>query len=132
MDDSEIAGILLAAVIVLALIITVLYIIISYRLWKRSPEAERRNFCLNRIFRHNMESRERKKVDKQNKRNLDIEVNGSGSVEGCDNKVFTTAGYSNVQDDVVLNPASVTLEVPRSPIRKSAGTYSVVDLNDDG
>lgn len=106
----------------------------SYRYWKRLPDEERRKYCLNNVYRKYLQYSEKKKASKQNERNLKVstcmatEYTQNNPETGSDNKVFTTVNYN--KSDGNTSPESVTLDIHGSPLRKSAETYSIVDLSD--
>lgn len=134
MIGPELTGIIVAVVgIFIVVAVILLSIIISYRIWKKSPRAERRKFCLHHVFKNYWQTSEDDKAIHENKRNLKIsqtiEHPTINTEQGSDNQVFTTVSYSDNQ--AVINP-EYTLRLPDSPIRTSAETYSVVDLNGDG
>lgn len=135
MKDSKIAGILLGAVAVFVLVAVLLYILISYILWRRKPEADRKNHWLNCLFK--CSPRKHKNDNYKKEKGNASYVNKSFTTIEQDDVVTNSGSYVNksfttTEQDVAINTEGVTLEVPRSPIRKSAETYSIVDLNEDG
>lgn len=108
-------------------------------------ESEQNQYIIHRLFRRIMHNRETNRPDKQNEGQPEVSIKVDGSDKGHDECVrcacanshnishsFTNATYCNSEGDDGVATTTIRLNLPASPIRKSAETYSIVDLNKDG